>query len=394
MMADVIDLQAWKGKLQASKQGFKKNVTNLMMFLENVRELGSTIRWNELAQRVEWGGRPLEEQDLVDIQVILEAQNFDPPKGDLLNCVIRHAKRNSFHPVRDYLTGLRWDGTKRLDNWLQACLGAPASDYSRAIGRRSLIAAVARAFKPGCKVDTVLVIEGPQGLKKSTAIAALFGQDWTAESVNLFDQHNKMVMSMMGAWVVELAEFVAIQKRDQNIVKGLLTMQTDKVVLPYAKMLSSHPRQCVFFGTINPEDFGYLTDRTGNRRYWFVQARKIDLDLIRTKRDQIWAEAYAAFQAGERWWLEDGEERLAQEEAEVREEADPWEEILAERLEGVLTTTVSAALAEIGVPRERMGKVEQNRMGRVLRNLGFTADPNPKKDSNRRSYRVFRRAAS
>lgn len=391
MMPNVIDLQAWKGKIQSSKQGYKKNITNLMLFLENVRELGSTIRWNDLAQRVEWGGRPLDEQDMVDIQIILESHQFEAPKGDLLNCVIRHAKRNKFHPVRDYLTGLRWDGKRRLDFWLQHCLGAPSNDYTKAIGRRTLIAAVARAFTPGCKVDTVLVIEGPQGLKKSSAIAALFGEDWTAESVNLFDQHNKMVMAMMGAWVVELAEFVAIQRRDQNTVKGMLSMRSDRVVLPYAKMASDHPRQCVFFGTINPEDFGYLTDRTGNRRYWFVRATKIDLDLIREKRDQIWAEAYAAYEAGERWWLEGDEEGLAAEQAEQREETDPWEEILAEKLRGFDTTTVSGALAEIGVDRQRMGKVEQNRVGRILRNLGFVADARPTKDSDRRSVKIFRR---
>lgn len=391
MMPNVIDLQAWKGKIQSSKQGYKKNITNTMLFLENVRELGSTIRWNDLAQRVEWGGRPLDEQDMIDIQIILEGHQFEAPKGDLLNCVIRHAKRNAFHPVRDYLTGLRWDGKPRLDYWLQHCLGAPSNDYTKAIGRRTLIAAVARAFKPGCKVDTVLVIEGPQGLKKSSAIAELFGGDWTAESVNLFDQHNKMVMAMMGAWVVELAEFVAIQRRDQNTVKGMLSMRSDRVVLPYAKMASDHPRQCVFFGTINPEDFGYLTDRTGNRRYWFARASKIDLDLIREKRDQIWAEAYAAYEAGERWWLEGAEEGLAAVQAEQREETDPWEEILAEKLRGFDTTTVSGALAEIGVDRQRMGKVEQNRVGRILRNLGFVADARPTKDADRRSVKIFRR---
>lgn len=394
MSENIIPLNAWHGQLQSSRQGYKKNMTNLMLFLKNVRELGNTIKWNELAQRIEWNGLPLTDSDMVDIRLILEAHQFEPRVEDLLPAVTRHARENGFHPVRDYLRSLKWDGTKRLDHWLQQCLGASDNPYTRAVGRRILIAAVARAFKPGCKVDTVLVIEGPQGLKKSTAIAALFGEDYTAESVNLFDQHNKMVMSMMGAWCVELAEFVAIQRRDQNTVKGMLSMRSDRVVLPYAKMASDHPRQCIFFGTINPEDFGYLTDRTGNRRYWFVGANAIDLDLIKDRRDQIWAEAYKAFQAGERWWLEGDEEGLAAEQADAREESDPWEEVLAAKLaeNGIVTTTVTGALEAIGVPRERMGKAEQNRIGRVLRNLGFTRDDKPTKDANRKSVRIFRRA--
>jgi predicted P-loop ATPase len=274
MMADVIDLQAWKGNLGVSKQGYKKSMTNLMMFMKNVRELGNTIRWNELAERAEWHGRPIEDGHLVDVRLILESHGFEPTVGDVLPAIMRHAKENSFHPVRDYLRGLTWDGTTRLNHWMQTCLGAPNTPFVQAVGRKTLIAAVARAFKPGCKVDTVLVLEGPQGIKKSTAIATMFSPALTAESVNLFDQHNKMVMSMMGAWCVELAEFIAIAKRDQNGVKGLLSMRVDRVVLPYAKMVSEHPRQCIFFGTINPGEGGYLTDGTGNRRYWPVEVTK------------------------------------------------------------------------------------------------------------------------
>lgn len=392
MTTQVISLNAWRGKLASSSKGVKKSITNLMLCLQNIPELGTTIKWNDLAQRVEWNGHPIEDSHLIDVRLILEANEFEAPVGDLLPALIRHAKDNAFHPVREYLSGLEWDGTPRLDCWLQECLGALDNAYTRAVSRRILIAAVARAFKPGCKVDTVLVIEGPQGLKKSTAIAALFGEDYTAESVNLFDQHNKMVLAMMGAWVVELAEFIAIQRKDQNTVKGMLSMRSDRVVLPYAKMASDHPRQCIFFGTINPEEFGCLTDSTGNRRYWFVRARSIDLDLIRDRRDQIWAEAFAAFQSGERWWLEGEEEVLAADAAAEREVVDVWEEILAEKLYDCSATTVAEALSKIGVPHERMGKADQLRVGRTLRKLGFVADPKPTKDGNRKSVRVFRRA--
>lgn len=371
MATNVIDLQAWRGMLQQSSKGVKKNMTNLMLFLRNIKELGNTIRWNELAQRTEWNGRALEDADLIDIRLILEANQYEPAVADVLPAVMRHAKENAFHPVRDYLRSLKWDGTPRLDHWLTATMGADDTPYTRLVGRKTLIAAVARAFKPGCKVDTILVLEGPQGIRKSSAIARLFGADMTAESVNLFDAHNKMVMSMMGAWVVELAEFVAFFRKDANAVKGMISMRVDKVVLPYAKMASEHPRQCIFFGTINPDDAGYLTDRE-NRRYWPVKVTRADLERIDDRRDQIWAEAYRAYVADERWWLEgDDEEALARSEVAEREEGDVWEEIFARKLLGRNSVTTAEALTEIGIPSERMGRREELRAAKVLRKLGY-----------------------
>jgi predicted P-loop ATPase len=397
MMADnVVSLQAWKGKLDRSGKGqVRKNITNLMLHLQNIPELGNTIKWNDLAQRAEWNSRPIEDSDLIDIRLILERNDYEPTVGDVLPAVIRHAKDNAFHPIRDYLRSLKWDGTERLSHWLQACLGAPDTSFVRAVGRKTLIAAVARAFRPGCKVDTVLVLEGPQGLQKSTAIATLFGEDHTAESVNLFDQHNKMVMAMMGAWCVELAEFIAIAKRDQNTVKGMLSMRSDRVVLPYAKMASDHPRQCIFFGTINPGESGYLTDGTGNRRYWPVEVSKADIELIINRRDQVWAEAYRAFLAEEPWWLTEAEEELAREQVAEREKYDVWDEILDEKLiaNGIYSTSLAAALQAIGVPNERMGDKEKDRVAASLRRLGFKSVPRKEtgEDGKRRSIRIYQR---
>ncbi len=388
-MAEPIDLQAWKGRLQSSKQGYKKNMTNLMMFIENVRELGPNLRWNELAQRAEWYGKPLADADLIDIRLHLERSGFEPSVSDVYPAVMRHARQNAFHPVRDYLAAQVWDGTRRLDHWMQACLGARDAAFVRAVGRKTLIAAVARAYQPGCKVDTVLVLEGPQGIRKSTAIAALFGPEVTAESVNLFDAHNKMVMSMMGAWCVELAEFIAIQRKEQNTVKGMISMRADTVVLPYAKMASTHPRQCIFFGTINPGESGYLTDSTGNRRYWPVAVTSANIELIQSRRDQIWAEARQAYEAGEPWWLTADEEALAAEQVAEREEYDVWEEILGGKLAEYQTVTTAAALELLNIPHERKDRRAELRVAKCLRKLGFEIKIS--KAGERKSVRVWRR---
>ena len=389
MAAEVFELNAWKHQLQQGDRGPKKNLTNLMLHIRNLDGLGKAIRFNESAHQVEWQGRPIRDTDLIDIRLLIERAGFQPTDKDVRPCVDRLAVENAYNPITDYLDALVWDGTPRLDRWMARFLGATDTPYVRKVGAKTLIAAIARARVPGCKVDTVLVLEGPQGLKKSTAIAALFGEDYTAESVSLFDQHNKMVMQMMGAWVVELAEFVAIARKDQSSVKGLLSMRSDRVVLPYAKMASTHPRRCIFFATVNPEEGGYLTDSTGNRRYWPVAVTRIDLDGIASQRDQIWAEAQARYRGGEHWWLDAADEADAQIQVAEREEDDVWEPVLAEKLVGMTEVTPARVLSLLGVTFDRMEKKHEMRVAKVMKKLGFVSKT--PKDENRKTYRVWRR---
>lgn len=363
----------WKDRLQRGKSGLAKNLTNLMLHLRGIEKLGRNLRFNELSSQVEWNGRPIEEPDIIKIRLIIEAEGFQPNDRDIRGAVDAVARETRYNPIVEYLNGLKWDGKARLEEWMIRLLGAPDSPFVRLVSPKVLIGAVARALEPGCKVDTVLVLEGEQGIKKSTAIAALFGEAYTAESVSLFDQHNKMVMAMMGAWVVELAEFVAIARSHHASVKGLISMRRDRVVLPYARLASSHPRRCVFFGTINPEATGYLTDNTGNRRYWPVTVTDIDLEGIALRRDQLWAEALVRYRSRERWWLEPEEERAATSEQSEREEEDAWVEPLGDKIraEGISELTTDRALTLLAVPHERKNKAAQMRAASTLKSLGF-----------------------
>jgi predicted P-loop ATPase len=363
----------WRDRIQRGRGGPQKSLTNLMLHLRGIERLGRNLAFNELTNQVEWNQRPIEEADLIDIRLIIEAEGFQPNDKDIRGAVERVARENRYNPITAYLDGLKWDGKKRLEEWMIRLLGAPDSTFVRLVSPKVLISAVARAMDPGCKVDTVLVLEGEQGIKKSSAIAALFGEEYTAESVSLFDQHNKMVMAMMGAWVVELAEFVAIARSHHASVKGLISMRRDRVVLPYARLASVHPRRCIFFGTINPEATGYLTDSTGNRRYWPVTVVQIDLDGIALRRDQLWAEAVTRYRAGERWWLEPDEERDATTEQSEREEEDAWVEPLGDAIlrESVSDLTADRALSLLGIPHERKDKRAQMRVAAALKSLGF-----------------------
>lgn len=374
MAANVEPFPDWKARIQRGENGApRKNLTNLILHLRGIPKLGRNLRFNEVAHRIEWNEKAVEDPDLIDIRLIIEAEGYQPNDKDIRSAVERVARENPFNPIVTYLEGLRWDKEGRLGRWMTRLLGAPDTPFVRLIAPKVLISAIARAMRPGCKVDTVLVLEGEQGIKKSSAIAALFGEEYTAESVSLFDQHNKMVMAMMGAWVVELSEFVAIARSHHAQVKGLISMRQDKVVLPYAKMASVHPRRCIFFGTINPDASGYLVDATGNRRYWPVTVTNIDLDGIAKFRDQLWAEAVHRYREGERWWLEADEERAASVEQSDREEEDAWVEPLGDKIqgEGLSELTTDKALSLLQIPHERKDKRAQMRAASALKSLGF-----------------------
>lgn len=382
MMANVLELNAWKHQLQQGDKGPKRNLTNLVLHLRNLDGLGRALRFNEMTQQVEWNGKPIEDPDFVDIRLILERNNFQPTDKDVRPAVDRVARENPFNPVTDYLQKLTWDGTARLEQWLIRLMGAPDTAFVRTISPKVLISAVARALDPGCQVDTILVLEGPQGIRKSSGIAALFGREYTRESVSLFDSHQRMVMNMMGAWAIELAEFVAIARSQNNGVKGLITMRHDTVVLPYAKASVTLARRCIMIATVNPEGAGYLTDSTGNRRYWPVSVTKVDLERIAANRDQLWAEALHRYRQGERWWLEGDENLSASEEQADRSEQDAWVEPLEKKIdeesgrrgERIIWITSDEALTMLGIPHERKDKRAQMRVAEALKAIGFTRD--------------------
>ena len=211
------------------------------------------------------------------------------------------AREITVHPVRDHLGALAWDGVPRIETWACRYLGAEDTAFNRSVGALWLISAVARIFRPGVKADHMLVLEGPQGARKSTALKILAGEDWFTDE--LPDLGSKdAAMHMQGVWIIEIAELDAIGKAEVSRIKAFLTRTTDRFRPPYGRYTIEVPRQCVFAGTVNPDT--YLRDETGNRRFWPVRCGTIDIDALARDRDQLWAEAVARFRAGAIWWLE------------------------------------------------------------------------------------------
>jgi putative DNA primase/helicase len=230
------------------------------------------------------------------------------------------------HPVRDYLGALAWDGVARIETWACRYLGAEDTAFNRNVGALWLISAVARIFRPGVKAD-MLVLEGPQGARKSTALKILAGENWFTDE--LPDLGSKdAAMHMQGVWIIEIAELDAIGKAEVSRIKAFLTRTTDRFRPPYGRYTIEVPRQCVFAGTVNPDT--YLRDETGNnRRFWPVRCVTIDIDALARDRDQLWAEAVARFRADAIWWLDTPEVvAAASAEQDKRYQADVWGDLI------------------------------------------------------------------
>jgi predicted P-loop ATPase len=230
--------------------------------------------------------------------------------------------------------------------------------------------AVARVEQPGCKADQVLILEGPQGTLKSSALQALADPWFTDRISNLGDKD--AAMEIAGMWLVEMAELDALLRAVLSATKSFVTRRYDRFRPPYGKHVVDRARQCVFAGTINPIG-GYLKDPTGGRRFWPVSCGVIDLEALVRDRDQLWAEAFVRFRAGAPWWLETPElQALAAAEQDARFEVDAWTEKLSEWLVDRHDVSIGEVLTgALGIPRESWSQTAQNRVAKILVHHGF-----------------------
>jgi predicted P-loop ATPase len=278
------------------------------------------------------------------------------------------ARDRTFHPVGDYLCDLRHDGLARTDSWLTSCLGAEDSPYNRAVGRAMLIAAVARIYQPGCKVDNVPIFEGAQGARKSTAVKTLFDPWFSDELADLGSKD--AAMQTRGVWGIEISELDAMSRGEVSRVKAFMSRTTDRFRPPYGSRVIESPRACVFWGTTNAE--GYLKDETGGRRFWPVRVGKINIAKLELVRDQLWAEAVALYQARTPWWLKADAQADAERHQRDRYIGDPWDSAIADYV-GNKTEVEASDVLRLGLCLEigRCGQTEQNRVARCLRSMGF-----------------------
>ena len=349
---DEADPDAWKKQLQYEKKSMelKNNLHNLMLILENDENLKGIV-FNQLADgmeirgKVPWPHPAKFWRDADDAQLIcyvdaaygtFSARNYDI-------AVTKAVDDRSYHPIREFFETLpAWDGMERADTLLIDYLGAEDTPYVRAVTRKELCAAYCRVYHPGIKFDSMIVLNGDQGIGKSTLIAKL-GGEWYSDSLNLSDMNDKTAAEkLQGYWIMEIGELAGMRKADLDKVKAFISRQDDKYRASFGRRVTPHPRQCVFFGTTNSQN-GYLRDITGNRRYWNVKVpgngkyKPWDMDEDTVK--QVWAEVMVYAKAGEKLYLPPELEAYAKEEQRAAMERDDREGLVQEYLDMLLPDT-------------------------------------------------------
>lgn len=332
------DPDAWMATLAVTQQGaIKPTIDNIRIILENDPLLAGKFALNKFAGRGEvlgplpWemdGKRRLwSDTDINGIYWYLEKRYDITKRGNIDAALDIHANTHAFNEVQDYINGLVWDGTPRLDTLFTDYLGAEDNKYTRAVCRKSFTAAIARAMEPGCKYDNMLILCGKQGLGKSTILDKM-SRGWFNDSIRTFEGKEASEL-LVGVWLVEVAELDAFRRTDVARIKQFLSLRADRYRAAYGRNVKELPRGCVFFGTCNQLDF--LQDTTGNRRFWPVDVgavphtKSVFTDLTDDVISQIWAEAKTRWQLGERLYLTGELEEMAQEMQEMHREASPKE---------------------------------------------------------------------
>lgn len=330
-----------------------------------------------------WQARPLLEDDIFRASTWLEHQGLTPRKNDARDAIKSIGRLTPYNPVVDYLNGLRWDGCPRLQGgrWegdtvaplSTEYLGAPEDAIYGTLVTKWHVAAVARAMRPGCKSDCMIIFESPQGKFKSTYLrkmATIDGHEYFADSVGDITTANS-IMLMQGTWIVEVAELAGFDRREVNSIKAWLSRTTDNYIPKYESEKRPVPRSFLVAGTHNPSGHGYLKDPTGARRFWPVPVTDVDIARVERDRDQIWAEAVTLFNSGVKWWLTAEENAAVDGITSERRVEDPWGAKIDEMVKGVPSVTLASVASGLQIPMAQQNELTTKRISEHLKQAGF-----------------------
>jgi len=385
--------QTWRSHLimKQDGEGLKNNsLQNFALLLQYEPRFAGIFAWNDFAKEVFLLRRPpwdvsekfkprvLNDADVTSAACWLEYCGMTPKTNDVGKVIVRVAQHNSYNPVMDGFKSLKWDGISRLQRgaqapWMTYYLGAEDTEINRLFGMKWLIAGVARTFQPGCKMDTMLILEGEQGLRKSTALRFL--ADAVADGIftdEMSDPNSKDAgLQMQGRLIVEISELDSFRKADVRQIKSWLARQVDRFRRPYGKIVEDFPRSGIIAGTMNPSGTGYFQDASGARRFWPVMLNGIDLQALKQDAPQLWAEAVHLYQHGFTWWLDKEEEDLARSVQAVRYEDDPWSELIDKMLTARTRITLNEIMQNLDIAKEKRSTVYTRRIASHLHTKGW-----------------------
>ena len=374
-------ISAQPGGFMGTRSTFASNLYNALVAMETDARLIGIVAFNQMLQaeilmalpdRGAIEPRPIIDADVGLIQRHLQELGLRRISRETVHQAVEiSARKHAFHPVRDYLSGLKWDGKARLATWMSEYLGVKRVDdnpYDERVGMMFLISMVARIFRPGCQADYMVVLEGAQGILKSTACRALGGQ-WFSDHLPEISAGKDVSQHLRGKWLIEVSEMHAMSRTETTLLKSFISRTTERYRPSYGRKEVIEERQCVFIGTTNRDT--YLRDETGGRRFWPMLTNKIKIAELTANRDQLFAEAVALYRKGTPWWPDqEFERKFAAPEQAARYEADAWEDPVREFLKTKRRTTVMAvARGCLEFTNDRLGTADQRRITAVLTDL-------------------------
>lgn len=390
------DFFDWKARLICDKNGSlqKGSTMNVNLYMEYHEQLVDIFRFDQFANQIvvarqpPWQGsqfevRLMRDTDITEATCHLETVGMMTDMNKVFKIIETVANKRAFHPAREYFNALSWDGEERLKSWLFTYFGANNEpfDYLAFIGKKWMTAAVKRVFEPGCKFDHILVIEGSQGTGKSTALLELstFGRDkqksYFTDSIKISGIQNKDTIStIQGSLIVELAELVGFSKKDDAEIKQWITLRKDVCRPAYGRLVQDFPRQFVLAATTN--DYEYLKDPTGNRRYWPFKSDSVEIELIKKDREQLWAEAVHLYKSGLYIGPTHEEMVMAEREQAKRMTSDVWEDDVIGTMQNMIAMgnrpiKTDELMKEMGMELRERDARSQRRIAGILTAGGY-----------------------
>lgn len=385
------EIANWKEKLVYKPDGslVATSNQNLQLFLEHDKVLSNLFCYDSFACEMKvyqcppWENndkfkpRVLTDDDVTFLSGHIEKFGLKISMQNVGRSLFAVVKKNARNPAQEYFNNLKWDGVKRLDTWLIDYCGADteAAEYVSTVGRKWLCASVMRVFEPGYKFDNMLVLEGNQGIGKSTIfkeLATIHGTPYFDDKIRIEDLNSERVVPrMQGLLIIEIAELAGIRKYDADSLKNSLSVTTDRCTLKYQNQTTIYERKFVFAGTINPGNNGYLNDSTGNRRFWPVSTKNIDVEGFKKVKEQIWAEAVSVAR-NEKLYLYGELDKLQQEVVSLRLNEHPWTSEIARYCESKFTVDKDE-LWDLLCITDRTKRTSQSafEIGKIMTSLGF-----------------------